>query len=127
MRQGDGGWAIPVRTVGVPFPEFVDVERHPQPLAPDRSRPSSHLVTGMVLRAFAAHPAWLKAIEAHEAGELLATRLCKRDRYTDRGGVGYWERVSFPFWFTDIVSSLDTSHGSVSLRRHPRSLRRWPG
>jgi hypothetical protein len=87
MRQSDGGWAIPVRTVGVPFPEFVDVERHPQPLAPDRSRPSSHLVTGMVLRAFAAHPAWLKAIEAHEAGELLATRLCKRDRYTDREDV----------------------------------------
>jgi hypothetical protein len=108
MRQSDGGWAIPVRTVGVPFPEFVDVERHPQPLAPDRSRPSSHLVTGMVLRAFAAHPAWLKAIEVHEAGELLATRLYKRDRYTDRGDASYWERVSFPFWFTDIVSSIDT-------------------
>jgi hypothetical protein len=29
MRQSDGGWAIPVRTVGVPFPEFVDVERYP--------------------------------------------------------------------------------------------------
>lgn len=108
MRQNDGGWAIPVRTVGVPFPEFVDVARHPEPLAPDRSKPSSHLVTGMVLRAFAAHPGWLNAIEVQEAGELLATRLYKRDTYTDRGAVGYWERVSFPFWFTDIVSALDT-------------------
>jgi Squalene-hopene cyclase C-terminal domain len=108
MRQSDGGWAIPVRTVGVPFPEFVDVERHPEPLAPDRSKPSSHLVTGMVLRAFAAHPGWLKAIEVREAGQLLAMRLYKRDTYTDRGDVSYWERVSFPFWFTDIVSSLDT-------------------
>jgi hypothetical protein len=107
-RQSDGGWAIPVRTVGVPFPEFVDVERHPDALAPDRSKPSSHLVTGMVLRAFAAHPDWLKATEVQEAGTLLAARLYKRDTYTDRGDVGYWERVSFRFWFTDIVSSLDT-------------------
>ena len=108
MRQRDGGWAIPVRTVGVPFPEFTDVKRHPQPLAPDRSKPSSHLVTGMVLRAFSAHPAWLKATEVRQAGGLLANRLYKRDAYADRRDVSYWERVSFPFWFTDIVSSLDT-------------------
>jgi hypothetical protein len=108
MRQSDGGWAIPVRTVGVPFPEFVDVERHPRPIAPHRSKPSSHLVTGMVLRAFAAHPAWLNDFEVREAGKLLATRLYKRDTYTDRGDVSYWEQVSFPFWFTDIISSLDT-------------------
>jgi Squalene-hopene cyclase C-terminal domain len=108
MRQRDGGWAIPVRTVGVPFPEFVDVERHPQPLAPDGSKPSSHLVTGMVLRAFSVHPAWLKATEVGQAGGLLTNRLYKRDAYADRGDVSYWERVSFPFWFTDIVSSLDT-------------------
>ena len=107
-RQSDGGWAIPVRTVGVPFPEFVDVERHPQPHAPERSKPSSHLVTGMVLRAFAAHPDWLRAAEVQQAAELLATRLYKQDTYGDRGEVSYWERVSFPFWFTDIVSSLDT-------------------
>ena len=108
MRQSDGGWAIPVRTIGVPFPEFVDAERYPEPLAPDRSKPSSHLVTGMVLRAFAAHPAWLTAVEVREAGTLLANRLYKRDAYSDRSDASYWERVSFPFWFTDIVSSLDT-------------------
>ena len=108
MRQRDGGWAIPVRTIGVPFPEFIDVERHPKPLAPDKSKPSSHLVTGMVLRAFAAHSAWLKETEVRQAGALLADRLYKRDAYSDRRDVSYWERVSFPFWFTDIVSSLDT-------------------
>lgn len=62
----------------------------------------------MVLRAFAAHPAWLEASEVRAAGKLLATRLYKRDSYSDRGDVSYWERVSFPFWFTDVVSSLDT-------------------
>jgi hypothetical protein len=91
MRQSDGGWAIPVRT-----------------LAPDRSKPSSHLVTGMVLRAFAADPTRPAASEIEAAGALLATRLYQRDAYTDRGQISYWERVSFPFWFTDIVSSLDT-------------------
>lgn len=111
MRQSDGGWAIPVRTVGVPFPEFVDLQRHPKPIAPDRSKPSSHLVTGMVLRAFAAHPVHCRSNEARQAGELLASRLYQRDAYSDRGDVDYWERVSFPFWFTDIVSALDSLSG----------------
>ncbi len=50
----------------------------------------------MVLRAFAAHPAWLDTIEVRKAAELLASRLYKRYTYTDRGDVSYWERVSFP-------------------------------
>ena len=108
VRQHDGGWAIPARTVGMRFPEFVDVELHPQPRGPDPSKPSSHLVTGMVLRAFAAHSGWLREAEVLKAGGLLADRLYKRDAYGDRGDVSYWDRVSFPFWFTDIVSSLDT-------------------
>jgi len=107
-RQADGGWAIPMRTVGVPFSEFLDLERHPQPIAPDKSRPSSHLVTGMVLRAFAAHPLRRRSAAARTAGQLLAERLYKRDVYGDRGDVTYWERVSFPFWFTDVVSALDS-------------------
>jgi len=108
MRQSDGGWAIPLRTAGVPFSEFVDLERHPKPIPPDSSKPSSHLVTGMVLRAFAAHPVRRRSAEAQRAGALLAARLYKKDSYGDRGAVDYWERVSFPFWFTDIVSALDT-------------------
>jgi hypothetical protein len=107
-RQSDGGWAIPLRTVGVPFSEFVDLQRHPKPIAPDKSKPFSHLVTGMVLRAFAAHPAHCRSAEARRAAELLAARLYKKDAYGDRGDVGYWERVSFPFWFTDIVSAFDS-------------------
>lgn len=107
-RQNDGGWAIPLRTLGIPFSEFMDARRHPRPLAPDRSKASSHLVTGMVLRAFAAHPERRKSVEARHAAEFLAARLYRRDAYGDRGAVAYWERVSFPFWFTDIVSALDS-------------------
>ena len=50
IRQRDGGWAIPMRTLGHRYRDFLDVERYPEPLAPDRSKPFSHLVTGMVLR-----------------------------------------------------------------------------
>lgn len=107
-RQGDGGWAIPFRTHRIPFSEFLDVRRYPEPVPTDRSRPSSHLVTGMVLRAFAAHPARRRSPEARRAAELLAARLYRRDAYGDRGDRRYWDRVSFPLWFTDVVSALDS-------------------
>ncbi len=107
-RQRDGGWAIPLRTVGVPFSEFLDVKLHPDLIAPDRSVPSSHLVTGMVLRAFAAHPKRRRSAEVRHAGDLLATHLYTKDHYGDRGDAAFWDRVSYPFWFTDIVSALDS-------------------
>ena len=120
MRQSDGGWAIPMRTLGHRYRDFLDVDRHPEPLAPDRSRPFSHLVTGMVLRAFAADPRWHQVPDVRGAAELLAGRLFKRDRYGDRGDASYWERASFPFWFTDIVSALDTlSRLELSPRSAP--------
>jgi hypothetical protein len=120
IRQSDGGWAIPMRTLGHRYRDFLDVDRYPEPLAPDRSTPFSHLVTGMVLRAFAADPRWHQAPEVHHAGQLLAGRLFKRDPYGDRGDPSYWERVSFPFWFTDIVSALDTlSRLAVAPRSAP--------
>ena len=108
VRQNDGGWAIPARTVGIPFSDFLDIKRHPHPIKPDPSKPSSHLVTGMVLRAFAADPRRRMSTHAQQAGELLASRLYTKDHYGDRGDASFWERVSFPFWFTDIVSALDT-------------------
>jgi Squalene-hopene cyclase C-terminal domain len=120
MRQMDGGWAIPMRTLGHRFRDFLDTERHPEPLAPDRSKPLSHLVTGMVLRAFAADPSWHSAPEVRSAAQLLAERLFKQDPYGDRGDASYWERVSFPFWFTDVVSALDTlSRLGISPRSAP--------
>ena len=54
MRQDDGGWAIPTRTLGMSLNVMLTAR---ETFEPDRSRPSSHLVTGIVLRALAAHPA----------------------------------------------------------------------
>ena len=104
-RQDDGGWAIPLRTMNV---KYVEALKLPQLLEGDPSKPFSHLITGMVLRAFAAHPDYQKNNEAKYAGELLMTRFFQRDKYNDRRDKKYWEAVSFPFWFTNIITSLDS-------------------
>lgn len=104
-RQDDGGWAAPVRTHAAKFQEVWD---QPEPLQPVREKPFSHLMTGTVLRAFAAHPKHRHDKEAYAAGELLASRFFKSDKYADRRTPEYWERFSFPAWFTDLVSALDS-------------------
>jgi hypothetical protein len=109
MRQDDGGWALPMRT-GVPkgtstIKEAFWVEK---PIQPDRSRPFSHWVTGIVLRAFAAHEGYRRSPEARAAGELLKSRFFKPDPYPDRKGASFWEKIRYPFWWTDILSALDS-------------------
>ena len=105
MRQDDGGWAFPIRTTRT---SYSDSQKCPFPIQPDRSKPFSHLLTGVVLRAFSAHPFYRHSETARRAGELLASRFFKADKYIDRRTASYWESVSFPFWFTDIVSALDS-------------------
>jgi hypothetical protein len=61
-----------------------------------------------VLQAFAAHPKYRQSDEAKTSGNLLVSRFFKKDAYPDRGTVIFWIEFSFPFWFTDILSSLDS-------------------
>jgi hypothetical protein len=105
IRQDDGGWAFPLRAANVSYAEAMKLAAPIQPL---RSKPFSHLLTGVVLRAFAAHPRYRNSLEAVEAGKLLLSRFFKSDKYIDRGDKSYWQKVSFPFWFTDILSALDS-------------------
>jgi hypothetical protein len=89
-RQDDGGWAWRgVRTDSA-------------------ARPSSHLVTGMVLRAFASAVSRRGSREARRAAELLATRFLQPDRYPDRKAPGYWEVLTEPRFYTDVLDALDT-------------------
>lgn len=105
VRQDDGGWSIPIRTAG----DYVYTRAMslPRPLEPDRGKPSSHLVTGIVLRALAAHPEYRHRPESRRAALWLAGRFFKTDGYVDRRAASYWTKLSFPFRWTDIVSSLD--------------------
>ena len=109
MRQNDGGWAIPTRTLrGEDALTFMQAMRKREPVQPDKSKPFSHLVTGIVLRAFAAHPRYRNTEEARRAGELLKTRFFKPDTYPDRKAPSFWTKFTYPFWFTDLLSSLDS-------------------
>jgi hypothetical protein len=105
MRQDDGGWALPLRT----HHHTLDIiATNAAAVEPDRSQPFSHLVTGVVLRAYAAHPDYRLAPEARVAGQLLLSNFFKSDNYPDRRGLEYWLRCSYPFWFTDLISATDS-------------------
>ena len=105
IRQNDGGWALPFRTMGF---NIGDAFNQKELIQPDKSKPFSHLVTAMVLRAFAAHSKYRKSEHAKKAGQLLIHRFFTVDKYPDRKSKNFWERVTFPFLYTDIISSLDT-------------------
>lgn len=104
-RQNDGGWAIARRTKNNKITiALLDAET----MRPDQTRPLSNLVTGVVLRAFAVHSKYRSSSEGKAAGKLLASRFFKRDVYPDRATVDFWTKFSYPFWFTDLLSSLDS-------------------
>jgi hypothetical protein len=109
-KQEDGGWVIPYRTIDkdeLRKRYNLDAQMKLNPVKPDKSRPFSHLVTGMVLRAFASSPTWRKSKEAKKAGELIMKRFFKPDAYEDRVLASFWDEITYPFWATDILSCLD--------------------
>lgn len=110
-RQDGGGWVIPYRTIDkreLKKRYNFEAQLKLKPVKPDKSKPFSHLVTGMVLRALAASPHWRKSKVAQEAGKLLVSRFFKADKYEDRQLLVFWEEITYPFWATDILSSLDS-------------------
>lgn len=88
-RQENGGWGSPSRQFAV------------------RSRSFSRLVTGMVLRALAESPSWRKRKEGLTAGQLLLTHFFRPDQVEDTQETSEWEKMSYPYWSADILSSLD--------------------
>ena len=105
MRQDDGGWAIPTRTLGMSLNVMLTAR---ETFEPDRSRPSSHLITGIVVRALAAHPGYRHSADMRRAAELLKSRFFRRDVYPDRAAPSNWLVFSYPFWWTDLLSALDS-------------------
>ncbi len=112
IRQNDGGWAIPMRTKKLSFAEAM---AQPVPVLPSTSKPSSHWVTDLVLRVFSVHPKYRKSEAAKKAADLLLSRFFKADKYADRRKADYWTKFSYPFWWGDLLSSLN----SLSLIGYP--------
>ena len=109
-RQKDGGWAIPCRTISKKEVEKRYLDRaksSARPFRPDKSKPFSHFITGLVLRAMTESPAWRGGRECRKSAELVLGRFFKTDRYEDRRSADHWAELSYPFWSTNILSSLD--------------------
>ncbi|MBM3138191.1 MAG: hypothetical protein FJZ98_08395, partial [Chloroflexi bacterium] len=105
MRQDDGGWIIPLTMFKMQA--YYQLFNQP-PVPPDRSRPFSHMATGMVIRAFTAHPIRRKSPEAIHTGNLLKNRFFKKDAFTSRQAADYWVKFQFPFWWTDLLTVMDS-------------------
>jgi hypothetical protein len=105
MRQDDGGWAIPTRTLGLSLQVMLAAD---ETFRPDPGRPSSHLITGIVLRALASHSRHRHSEEARAAADLLKSRFFRPDTYPDHAAPSYWLVFSYPFWWTDLLSALDS-------------------
>lgn len=110
-RQDDGGWAIPYQTIDQEkLKSRINLKGRlkAEPFKPDKSQPSSHLVTGMVLRALAESPSWRKSKEAWKVGVMIIDHFFQADNYDNRHRPSFWEEITYPFWSTDILSSLDS-------------------
>jgi hypothetical protein len=105
IRQNDGGWAVPIRTQNA---KYKDVVNSKKVLQPDRTKPFSYMITGVVLRAFAIHPKYQNNSSVISAGKLLLSKFFENDNYPDRRDKSYWIKFTFPFWFTDLISVLDS-------------------
>jgi len=113
MRQDDGGWAIPLRTRN----RELEALNEKETIEPDRTKPFSHLVTGIVLRPFSRMSAYRSKVK--DVGLLLAERVFTRDKYSDRTGVEYWTKFTFPYHWTDILSTIDTLT-LLGINNHPK-------
>jgi hypothetical protein len=74
----------------------------------DRSRPFSAAGTGMVIRAFAIHPAYRKTAETIAAARLLKAKFLRKDNWSWYQHPDHWIRFQYPFWWTNLVSALDS-------------------
>lgn len=109
MRQDDGGWSIPLITYKLDREaQYRLTTQTVEPLQPDRSKPFVHYATGMILRAFAAHPVYRASAAARLAADLLKSRFFQPDSTSSLRAASYWVRFEYPFWWNDLVSALDS-------------------
>ncbi len=120
MRQDDGGWAIPFRTRD----RDLRALNEKVTLEPNRSKPFSRLITGIVLRPFSLMPEYGNKVK--DTGVLLADRVFTKDKYPDRYGVDYRTKFTFPYHWTDLLSTIDTLT-LLGIYDHPKinEIKQW--
>ena len=120
MRQDDGGWVIPFRTRN----ENLGALKKKKTIKPDKTKPFSHLITGIVLRPFSLLKQYRKRVK--ETGFLQANRILTNDMYPDRKGIEYWTKFTYPYHWTDILSTIDTLT-LLGIKNHPKidEIKQW--
>jgi hypothetical protein len=109
MRQSDQGWSVPMITHRLDREtQYCLSSEYAEPLEPDRSRPFSIYATGMILRAFAAHPTYRNSPAALSAANLLKSKFFMEHAYTSYHSADYWIRFEYPFWWNNLVSAMDS-------------------
>ena len=106
-QQMKGGWTLPLQTHGIKIYESEEIMRYPEVYSFELEKPFSHSVSGIVLRAFAAHPHFRSHPDAKKAAELITHRFFRADKYSFRKEAACWTKFSFPFWWMDLISVLD--------------------
>jgi len=105
MRQDDGGWTVPLQTVELTPADIYRLTSEPaDPVKLDRSKPFAHNCTGMVIRAFAAHPQRRRSAAARTAAKLLKTRFLKPDVYSSYKAAAYSDCRNT--WRADCIGIL---------------------
>ena len=120
IRQNDGGWAIPFRTKN----GNIGTLKKKKTIEPDKTKPFSHLITGIVLRPFSLMNDYRKKVK--ETGLLLAERIFTIDKYPDRKGIEYWTKFTYPYHWTDILTTIDTL-SLLGIKKHPKldEIKQW--
>ena len=107
-QQNDGGWMIPLQAITEKRNKYDNNLYNSSPLPFDYTLPSSHLATGMIIRAFSIHSHFINDDSIKRASEFIKGRLFKADKYTDRQAPEFWIKFKFPFWWTDLICVLDS-------------------
>ncbi|MDD4923325.1 MAG: prenyltransferase/squalene oxidase repeat-containing protein [Dehalococcoidales bacterium] len=115
VRQNDGGWVIGSPGItGNSELKLKDIiyltsDKTAPVLKPyDKSKPFSHSGTGMVIRAFAAHPQYRTNPDMLKAAYLLKSQFFKEDNYNSYKDADHWLRFQYPFWWNNLVAALDS-------------------
>jgi len=74
----------------------------------DKSKPSSHNWTGIIIRAFAHNPRYRNHPATSKAVKLLKQSFfLKGPNYSSMHDADFWIKFDFPYWWNNLVAALD--------------------
>ena len=126
VRQNDGGWlASPLMSVNLSKDQEASIFHTTDTIMDhDPTKPSSHNWTGMVIRAFAAHPTYRKSAAAQRAATLLKTNFFQKDKnYSSYKAADYWVKFQYPYWWNNLVAALD-SISSIGFSKDDKDIKK---